>query len=1098
MKNTIIKVLSVVMAMVFAFGSCLVAVSAAEPACDHANAVVYGKVEASCETWGYTLYECPDCENFFFTEDEVNELIPPHCFSDGFAWKDVATVDATCVAKGYTTKTCSVCDNVIIEEFGEIDPDGHKYGDWETTTESTCTGEGLEERTCELCGDVDKKDVDALGHNWVADEDKVEAPTCKAEGSMPYHCTECDATREVVIAKCGHLYEFRTEKKGACGVQGWAAGNYCKWCGIHDGNGTGYYPLEQHEIDENAADTTVIPATCLDAGSMTGTCTNCGAKNVTAVIPALGHEWERPGAHDAAITVTAGCLTWGYELFGCADCAETIVKNKVAPLGHHLIADPNATPVPPTCDKAGGIKLICDRTWITWDYKTNTYKNMSCDYTDVEEDPAHPALGHDTVDVIAVAPTCTTPGNTAGVRCTRCTYTTVTVIPALGHTPVKYICTELSLMDVKCSVCGAYIPDGNGVPQIGVTIVLDEGAAESHIWTSTVVTPAGCESIGWMKYTCKYCGYSYEQAIPALGHDHVIEYKAPNCTETGYKTDKCRRCGTQFVEEFYPIVPDAHVGVKDTQNSYDPTCTTGGKEIGVCELCSLPYEKLLDATGHNYVTVEGYPAECGKVGYEDGVQCTECGDWKIPMKEIPALEHDWEEFDEVPADCENAGVGAGKTCKICDLSVGFAVLPALNPGHLNLSEDHPDENDATCANGGMYGYDYHGCPYCDYAEIDNFEYAPEHDWSVPTNFGVTCTEDGYTYSVCNACGEEKIVITDKAPGHLDKDGNVISSACNRGEIEDTYCVTCKTDIEAACDWKFERQLPATCIVYAHDIYVCKYCEKEKIVAVYEEDLSIYHDFTVTRDPETGAPEFDKAVTITKVCDRCGYEEVDYEFKGVEFTTKVVNGTGADKFVNGSKELKVEIYMKGDKAAFNTVYMQYTFNSTALEYKNAVANTEIIHGGEFEKNVNGDVITMSFCESNEGGELGSLELTGEDVLFATLTFKIKDNYLGLGQVGAASTQIGNIKDTLLVIDANNDVVYSEIGNTTPVQDVYLRGDITGDGMINSHDLVAMRKLIAINSQTAIGDISLDGNVNQADFIILRNWVIGALSYPALNK
>ncbi len=1113
MKNTIIKVLSVVMAMVFAFGSCLVAVSANDTACDHANATVYGQVEAGCETWGYTLYECPDCDNYFFTADKVNELIPPHCLSEGFEWLDRDTVPATCVAKGYETKTCPVCDTVITKETDDIDPDAHAWDDGKVIEEQTCTGKDVTLYTCTLCDATYTDYGTAAGHNWVADEDKVVAPTCKAEGSMPYHCTDCDATRDVVIAKCGHLYEQRAEKVGTCGVQGWAAGNYCKWCGAHDGNGTGYYPYQEHAVDDNAADTTKKPATCITAGSKTGTCTNCGAKNVTVEIPALGHEWERPGAHEAAITVTAGCLTWGYKLFGCADCAETIVKDKVEPLGHHFVENGDTSPA--TCTTAGGKTMICDRTWITWDYTTNTYKAMTCDAKDVVADENQPALDHDLLEVTATTPTCTTPGNTAGVTCQRsgCTYTTVVALPAAGHKPVKYICSELGIMDVVCSVCDKFIVV-DGVQQEGIYVVLDENAAVSHVWTSTTVTPAGCETNGWVKHTCKYCGYSYQASVAALGHNHEIQKKDANCTETGYYSDKCVTCGKQFAEEFYPTIPTAHVGVKDQVNSVDPTCTKGGKEIGVCELCNLPYEKVLPANGHNYETVEGSDATCTAPGYEDGIQCTVCDDWKVPQKKIEALGHDWEEFDEIPATCLEAGVEAGKECKRCDAAEGLDEIPALNPGHANLTEDHPDENAATCKNGGMYGYDYHGCPFCDYAEIDGFEYAPDHKWLDPITHGVTCTEDGYTETVCENCDEKKIVVTDKAPGHLDKDGNVISSACNRGEIEDDYCVTCKTHIEAKCDWKFENKLPATCIVYEHDIYVCRYCENEKIVVVHDENMMpvLGPCQTVeTRDPANTAASFEQAITVTTVCTLCGKEEVKYETYGVQFSTKIVNGTGADVFVNGSKELKVEIYMKGDKVKFNTIFMQYSFKDTALSFVNAKANADIIHNGEFETHLDGDVLVMSFCESNDSNGLGSLELTGEDVLFATLTFKVNNDATKLGTHGPVDLKVGEIIDSasdaedLLVITAENNAIGGavdtrvvEVVREDLTQEVYLRGDITKDGMINSHDLVAMRALIANNSNTAIGDVDLDGMVNPRDFNILRQWVLGSLSYPNTSK
>ena len=88
----------------------------------------------------------------------------------------------------------------------------------------------------------------------------------------------------------------------------------------------------------------------------------------------------------------------------------------------------------------------------------------------------------------------------------------------------------------------------------------DQG--HKHEYESTVITEAGCEETGPMKYTCP-CGDEYEDSIPAKGHDFVAgEVVQPTLFSNGYTVYTCTRCGatetgdiTQLINE--PIeLPD--------------------------------------------------------------------------------------------------------------------------------------------------------------------------------------------------------------------------------------------------------------------------------------------------------------------------------------------------------------------------------------------------------------------------------------------------------------------------------------------------------------------------------------------------------------
>ncbi|MGN0999209.1 MAG: S8 family serine peptidase, partial [Faecousia sp.] len=59
-----------------------------------------------------------------------------------------------------------------------VDP-SHSWGEWVVTTDPTCTEKGEETRTCSICGETEKRDVDALGHDYDA---VVTDPTCTEKG----------------------------------------------------------------------------------------------------------------------------------------------------------------------------------------------------------------------------------------------------------------------------------------------------------------------------------------------------------------------------------------------------------------------------------------------------------------------------------------------------------------------------------------------------------------------------------------------------------------------------------------------------------------------------------------------------------------------------------------------------------------------------------------------------------------------------------------------------------------------------------------------------------------------------------------------------
>ena len=78
----------------------------------------------------------------------------------------------------------------------------HSYSSWEIIVPPTCTERGVEERRCE-CGDVQTRDVSALGHSF--DIFITSTATCTTDGYDVYGCSRCDA-RTQIPASASHMW----------------------------------------------------------------------------------------------------------------------------------------------------------------------------------------------------------------------------------------------------------------------------------------------------------------------------------------------------------------------------------------------------------------------------------------------------------------------------------------------------------------------------------------------------------------------------------------------------------------------------------------------------------------------------------------------------------------------------------------------------------------------------------------------------------------------------------------------------------------------------------------------------------------------------
>ena len=254
MKNMLIKVLSVVMALTMIMGAFATIVSANVNIVDHKHHwVKVDHVDATCITPGYDIYEC-ECGD---ARTQAVEDVLAVCSE-----KTLTTVDAvapTCTTPGYLAYTsCTLCGKV----WGKltIDPDnanalGH---DWELfIVDPDCGVEGEIYGQCTRCpekvvyesitacpgilDDTDNKYCSVAGHtnfSYVV----TKQPTCTENGTAKYTCEveNCDAYVNIPILAPGHNWQvvvgkgaiekaFNITSAATCDANGYRAYE-CLYC----------------------------------------------------------------------------------------------------------------------------------------------------------------------------------------------------------------------------------------------------------------------------------------------------------------------------------------------------------------------------------------------------------------------------------------------------------------------------------------------------------------------------------------------------------------------------------------------------------------------------------------------------------------------------------------------------------------------------------------------------------------------------------------------------------------------------------------------------------------------------------------------------
>ena len=171
----------------------------------------------SCESGGYTLYDCVEC-GYYYVSDHVDPLGHTMVTLHGKA----PTAEESGLSDG---SKCSTCGKVFVQQT-TIPPTGHNYTT--TVTEPTCTSGGYTTYTCTDCDSSFTADETApLPHTEVTVPGKT--ATCTEAGLTDgKQCTVCltfTVKQETVAAK-GHSWTPATTE----------APKTCKVCGTTEGD----------------------------------------------------------------------------------------------------------------------------------------------------------------------------------------------------------------------------------------------------------------------------------------------------------------------------------------------------------------------------------------------------------------------------------------------------------------------------------------------------------------------------------------------------------------------------------------------------------------------------------------------------------------------------------------------------------------------------------------------------------------------------------------------------------------------------------------------------------------------------------------------
>ena len=305
--------------------------------------------------------------------------------------------------------------------------------------------------------------------------------------------------------------------------------------------------------------------------------------------------------------------------------------------------------------------------------------------------------------------------------------------------------------DGYCVLCGevlagghvpGWVDNGDGTHSAGCAVcgyIAEDTIPEPHSADSSETVDATCTTDGSVTVICK-CGATATEIIPALGHDldDGAVTLEPTATTDGVMTYTCRRCG-QSAEQSIPATGEPSA---QSDGDIDPILPAPGG-------CEHVYgDWIADEDGHSRTCTKCSGVEASDHTFDGEGKCTVCS-YQRPV----SCEHVWGDWtaDEDGhsrtctkcSEVETAGHtpdSEGK-CTVCD----YAAAKTVSAAPHTLSDrwtDVPDDDE--------FHYRFCTDADCDYSVQEPHIY-DEGTETVPA----TATENGVKTYTCPTCGHQK-------------------------------------------------------------------------------------------------------------------------------------------------------------------------------------------------------------------------------------------------------------------------------------------------------------------------------------------------------
>lgn len=339
-----------------------------------------------------------------------------------------------------------------------------------------------------------------------------------------------------------------------------------------------------------------------------------------------------------------------------------------------------------------------------------------------------------------------------------------------------------------------YAYDALGNSSSAAAPAVELGKKHQHVYTSSIKKPATCTEHGIRLYTCKDNDDSYEEEIPATGHQHteLRNVKAATCAQEGYTGDTyCKDCNTKL---------SSGKSIAKKEHTWDAgkittaaTCSGKGIKTYTCTGCNATRTEEIPSTGHQHTELRNVKvATCASEGYTGDTYCKDCNTKLTSGKVLPKTEHTWDAGKiTTEATCSGKGIKTF-TCTVCK-STRIEEIPEI--GHVNKITKFA--KNASCKSEGYTGDIY--CQDCGaLLEDGKIISKTEHTWNAgEITKTATCTAAGVKTFTCTSCGTTRTeVIAATGHGSTETRNEKTASCSSEGYTGDLYCTVCGQKISS--------------------------------------------------------------------------------------------------------------------------------------------------------------------------------------------------------------------------------------------------------------------------------------------------------------